>query len=748
FVLHGKEAAGEQPLFRAKSITVGLKIVSILKRDIDIASLVLEKPHGHVIVLPDGTTNLPEPKIPWHSDQSFTARILDLAIKKCVVRDGLLEFNDRKIPLNLEADRLNVDIVYEAAAPRYRGSIRSDRVSLEAPRAQPASFGFETEFALEKDRVTISKSRVSMSASSVELAGTVEHLSSPAGAFDVRAKVLPADIKQLVKLPIGAPGTISFNGNATFRSNPLNYQLDGTLSGRGLSYRDARVNVGNAVVDAKLRVTPEELRASGVRLRAMGGTFDGDLQLRRMTDLQINGKIGGFQIRDLAKIGARKDVPWNGAVSGPLHVEGKLVNGGVRDITSQARLDITPAASGGIPVSGSVDINVDINYDQRTSTVRLGDSRLSAGSTQAEISGTLGQSLHVVLTTQNLNDLLPVFTLAGETPPEKLPVELKNGTAHLDATVDGPLRDPMIAGRLEALHISVKNHAIDSIDTNFAVMASSLNVKSMEVRQGAARARGSGHLGLNQWKPAGASPVDASLTLKGAALESLLAEFDRKLPVSGVLSATADVHGTFANPSADIRATATGVTAYGEKIGTATAEIRYSPETLDLVRGRMEEDGARIDVSGKFDHPRNDLRNGEAQFQIASAGIRLARIEHVRQVRQDVDGQVQLQANGTARLVNGIAQLETLKSETDLHNFSIAGERLGDATLAANTKGAELTATVNGTIGETKIQGHGEWTLEGDYPGQGSLEFSRTTFAELQRLTARATKIERLPFEG
>ncbi|HXF27870.1 MAG TPA: hypothetical protein VN610_11360, partial [Bryobacteraceae bacterium] len=316
FVLHGKEAAGEQPLFRAESITVGLKIVSILKRDVDIASLVLEKPHGHVILLPDGTTNLPEPKIPWHSNKSFTERILDLAIKKCVARDGLLEFNDRKIPLNLEADRLSVDVVYEAGAPRYRGTIRSDRVNLEDPRTQPPSFSFETEFALEKDRVTISKSHVSIGTSSVELAGAVDHLSSPSGAFNVRAKVLPADIKQLVKLPIGAPGIISFSGKAGFRSDPLNYQLDGTLSGRGLSYRDARVNVSNAVVDANLRVTPEELRASGIRLRAMGGTFDGDLQLLRMTNFQINGKIGGFQIRDLARIGIRKDVAWNGAVSG------------------------------------------------------------------------------------------------------------------------------------------------------------------------------------------------------------------------------------------------------------------------------------------------------------------------------------------------------------------------------------------------------------------------------------------------
>ena len=383
-----------------------------------------------MILLPDGTTNLPEPKIPWHAD-SFTERILDLAVKKCIVRDGLLEFNDRKIPLNLEADRLNVDIVYEAGVQRYRGNIRSDRVRLEARRAQPASFGFETAFTLAKDRVTISKSRLSMGGSSVELAGTVDRLSSPSGAFTVRAKLLPADIKQLVKLPIGAPGTISFDGKAAFSSSPLSYKLDGTLNGRGLSYRDARVSVGNAVVDTNLHVTPEVLRASGIRLRAMGGTFDGDLQLLRMKDFQVNGKIGGFQIRDLAKIGIGKDVAWNGAVSGPVRVEGKLVNGGVRDITSQARLDITPAASGGIPVSGSMDVN----YDQKTDTVRLGDSRLGAESTQTEFSGTIGQSLHVILTTRNLNDLLPAFALVGETPPKKLPVELKNGMAHLDATV-------------------------------------------------------------------------------------------------------------------------------------------------------------------------------------------------------------------------------------------------------------------------------------------------------------------------
>ena len=39
FVLRGTEPATERPLFRADSVKVGLKIISMMKRDIDISSL-------------------------------------------------------------------------------------------------------------------------------------------------------------------------------------------------------------------------------------------------------------------------------------------------------------------------------------------------------------------------------------------------------------------------------------------------------------------------------------------------------------------------------------------------------------------------------------------------------------------------------------------------------------------------------------------------------------------------------------
>src|SRR5882757_9825226 len=62
FIIHGKEPPGAPPFFRAEKIQIGLKIISALKKEVDIRSLTVEKPQVHVVVAADGTTNVPEPK--------------------------------------------------------------------------------------------------------------------------------------------------------------------------------------------------------------------------------------------------------------------------------------------------------------------------------------------------------------------------------------------------------------------------------------------------------------------------------------------------------------------------------------------------------------------------------------------------------------------------------------------------------------------------------------------------------------
>src|SRR6266516_2097665 len=72
FTLHGNEPAGKPPLFRASSISIGLKIVSLLKREVDLRSLDIAEPRVFLIVYPDGRTNVPEPKVKGKSNAAET----------------------------------------------------------------------------------------------------------------------------------------------------------------------------------------------------------------------------------------------------------------------------------------------------------------------------------------------------------------------------------------------------------------------------------------------------------------------------------------------------------------------------------------------------------------------------------------------------------------------------------------------------------------------------------------------------
>src|SRR5690242_3873456 len=53
FVLHGTEPEGRPPLFRARSIVVGLKILSVLHRKVDIQFLDVNEPQAVVTIAPD-----------------------------------------------------------------------------------------------------------------------------------------------------------------------------------------------------------------------------------------------------------------------------------------------------------------------------------------------------------------------------------------------------------------------------------------------------------------------------------------------------------------------------------------------------------------------------------------------------------------------------------------------------------------------------------------------------------------------
>src|SRR5450759_4408107 len=106
FVLHGTEPPDKPPLFRAASVVVGIKLVSILRQDVDIQSLTVSDPRIYLIVGGDGRTNFPEPKVRRTGKSSTVEDILKLAIGRFLLERGIFEVEAHsRIPFAARGER-------------------------------------------------------------------------------------------------------------------------------------------------------------------------------------------------------------------------------------------------------------------------------------------------------------------------------------------------------------------------------------------------------------------------------------------------------------------------------------------------------------------------------------------------------------------------------------------------------------------------------------------------------------------
>src|SRR6267378_3971672 len=95
-VIHGREPAGTEPLFTAEEVQAGLRIDSFWGRRISLDELVVQKPHVHIRVEKNGTTNLPEPSRPFSTSKPLRDKLFELRIRHLLLADGWLLYNDIK----------------------------------------------------------------------------------------------------------------------------------------------------------------------------------------------------------------------------------------------------------------------------------------------------------------------------------------------------------------------------------------------------------------------------------------------------------------------------------------------------------------------------------------------------------------------------------------------------------------------------------------------------------------------------
>jgi translocation and assembly module TamB len=758
FVLIGAEPAGKPPLVRADSVTVGLKIVSILKRDVDILSLDVQRPRVYLIVYPNGDTNLPEPKVKGPYKDPIES-VLKFAVDRINVSNGIFEIESRKrTPFDLHGDNLTVALSYDRLTPSYRGDVAVQRITVDGVGGGlGASLNASVEF--RKNHIGIRSARITAGDSLAQVTGVIEDLQSPHGTFQYDTRFTAVDAGRLLNVKLLDRGMVESAGSGVWQGGPR-FTLTGSMHGYNLDYRGAYVQLRGFRTDGTVSADPDSIRLSGLRISGavagrinttiggevahvalrgsdltlqgialgiLGGTFRGDGRVRDFQQFDVNGAITGIEARRAVALYSTAPLPWNSRLAGTVKLDGRFQR--KDDFRAAINLTLEPA-----PDSAPVHGQIAATYDARAGVVDLGRSTVTLPSSSAEVTGAIGRELRVHLATHDLNDLLPVLGKSAAT----LPVKFDGGNATFDGVVTGAVDDPHAAGHLTASNFLIQGEKVDTLAADVTASKGNVQLQNATVSRGGLRAQFQTAMELHDWKIDDDSLIDGVGSIHNAGVTQL-AELLKanQVAATGTLDGTAKWNGTLGKPIVAADVTVAKGSFDGEPFDGFSSHLTYSAQTLAANNAQLTAGAKQVRLTASYTHTEDRLDTGHLRFQVATNAMPVETIETIRKERSDASGTLQVTGNGALDLIGkptGAPDLRVadLHADVTANSLKIDGQQLGVVHVTANSQGQMLRAHLESEIAGSAVKGDGEWRLEGDYPGSGTVTFARTDLAQLR----------------
>lgn len=730
-VLHGREQPDEPPLLTIRSVVLGLRVISALERKVDLASLRIEQPVAHIAFYPDGSNNLPpRPESDW------VQNLFDVAIRRYEVDDGLIDYDDRQIPLNLRGENLRAAMSYDPIRRDYTGSLISRHVRAMIAGYAPIELDTSATFLFDKSRIELKQLRIGTRQSRADLAGSLTDPRAPHGILSIKSALSIRDAVELFRLPVERTGSANFDGQLTIAfAKPFQFGMNGRLNARGIGYAQDRLKIQNAELRADVRLTPDKLSLTALTMKALGASVAGTAELDQWKRFHFDGNLGDLTLAEAVRIASDRQIPWNGTLAGGFRVDAVA---GERTARVQAAISIAPLA-GAAPVDGQIDGF----YDQATGKVQLDDARVSIPGSSITANGTLGESLAVRAQSTSLDDLMPALALAGE---PKLPVKVTYARATFTGAVNGPLDDPEIDGDATLLNASIDGHAFDRFNGKIHAGRRSVRLENATVARGITEVQGSAQVA----PPDRNGAIAGEVQIRNANVAELAREAGFEPRISATASATLKFSGTIARPEAQIALQLDRPAAFGEQLDRLRANVHYSPESIDVASGDAESGTGKAQFQGAFHHRDGDWKNGDARFTVSAQNVVLTSIKAYAALKNGVDSNIDGRASGVLRLVNGEPVVTAIDGDARARAVTWEGRTLGDVALTAATRAGDLSLRASSKVRDVNIDAQGSWKLEGDEPGSATIRFSRVSVATLHSLAMAGGPMEQaaLPFEG
>jgi translocation and assembly module TamB len=734
--IHGTEAGSEAPLFRADSIRVGLRIVSIWRREIDLASLEVNRPRINLMVYPDGRTNMPQPRVARRARKSAVETVLDLAIRRFRISDGTVQVAARRLPLNVLGENLRVQIFYEAKPPRYRGDLSFRHLNVTPGPGPALPIDVDASLALAADRLDVSRLHFGLKDSSLEVKGTLQNFARPRAELDYSARVYLKDIARNLRLAeIPGRGLVTVAGRAAL-GGTKDYLVTGKVQGSGLEFEEGAIGIRNIGLKSAVKLAPERIEIEGIELSVLKGRFSGRAEMTAGKRFRVEGQLRNYSLAELTRWGTRRPLVWNGTVSGPVSMTGELKEGRAGNLLVGTRLTIQ-RAEGEDPVDGLIDLS----YNQSAGSIDFEPSYVATRYSRTEFSGRLGQRVAVSVETSNLSEYMQPVGAFTKGPPPVLPFTLLgNGITKLKGGVSGPIESPTIQGRAVMTHFEYGGYIFDRAEGDVTISGAGVTARNLVATKDQVRAVGSLDVAFREWRTSVANlPVTGAFAVRAAAVAPVLAEFGVFVPVTGgSLTGEVKIGGTLEETWATITTQVSKPVAWGQPLDSVRGQLRYTETVLTATAVQIQAGTSLAEVSGQLEHPDGIYREGRLSLQVASRGYQLERLPAIGERVPGLGGRLETQMTGEFTVAHAELHPRVLNGWIAAKDLTREGDHLGWLSLAASSQARTLATRLEGELAGAKVSGESQWALDGD-EAHGRLEWSALSLTRLLAHLAPAT---------
>jgi len=725
--IRGSEPKSQPPLVQADQLTVRLKIVSLLRKKIDMNEIILRHPVVNFLVKKDGTTNLPTP---LKSNDNGSTNPFDFGIQHVLLSDGEVYYNDVKTPLDAELHDLELELKSGFASKGYDGTLSYRNGRLRYGDMKPLPHDLKASFNATPSEFTLKPLVLTVASSTIQLEGNVHNYSSPTAEAAYKITIHPQDFRPVLSNSSTPVGEVALTGSLRYQYqanvHPLRtVVLDGHLNGRELAVNSTDLRTVIRNVRGEFKLANGNLDAHGLGADLLGGRITATATMQHLDTSPVSKLHVSWEAISLAAAKAAlrtanlNQIPVDGHIDGTAAAAwvGNVQNIKVHsEIGLKATLASTAAGSVRIPVDGAFHLS----YDGPSNLASSTNTFVRTPQTRVDIHGSAGKKFNVTVQVhaadlRELDSLAAAFqnsgaqTSANTAAPRSINLA---GAADAQVILEGSMSDPHIRGQVTGRNLEVENTQWRSLHMGLQASKSGVSIQNgslVNARQGYVSFAFSSS--LSDWHYLPSNLIKVQMTSRGLAINELLQVAKLDYPVSGDLSVDVSMHGSQLNPMGSGSVRLAQAKVYGQLVQQFSLQFQ----------GNGNEVHSSLEASTPAGSVKATLlfnpKNKGYEVQLNAPGIKLAQLQPVQERNLGVVGVLTATASG-----RGTLEDPQLTATVQIPQLKIRQAGISDIRADLNVGNHKAQLALDSEVAQTFVQARGLVDLSDGYYTRATLD--------------------------